>query len=531
VNRTQNYQYYNDGRIKFMQDEATNLFDRSYAYDQSGRITQALTGHEARGEEFGPLSAYKETFQYDEWNNLTGRTTRSWNHTYNEGPYTYQNNRRPIYVYDSDGRVKADHANPNLAITLNYTYDARGLKTSARLGNNSHLAVHEFDGDGRRAKMVITQVEQSVTTVTTAFEIASTVLGGAVIEQVDAAGVKTRQSVYTNRGIELASRTGELTMIFKHTDPVTATEQRSWTDARDAGRIELDPMEGDVGTFQPLEDDPGQDFPLQHGRLSQPFDHCSEAGLPSICGSDAYTDWGSRIADLPGFGTNWGSMVDLGMWEYELRLAFTRGRNGISRPSREGSRRGTDPMVEWGAVESSGAMTQTQKKNCATPNSIVAMFKAKFESLWDQTVKSGNRSKEGEENGEAIFYEKSSNTYPEVQFSQGTHYETESGYYNTGPQMLEASTELRKGISAFQVAKREVALFVIFHTHPNYTDGESRKNTPSQADLDFVKESGNPLGIIRSGAGYGFFINGEGFGPDDARADECIWDLMHPTPK
>jgi len=29
----------------------------------------------------------------------------------------------------------------------------RGLKTSARQGDNSNLATHEFDGDGRRAKI------------------------------------------------------------------------------------------------------------------------------------------------------------------------------------------------------------------------------------------------------------------------------------------------------------------------------------------------------------------------------------------
>jgi hypothetical protein len=167
-------------------------------------------------------------------------------------------------------------------------------------------------------------------------------------------------------------------------------------------------------------------------------------------------------------------------------------------------------------------------KNCATPNSLVEQFKARFESLWDKTVKSQPRNTEDEENGEAIFYEQSSNTYPEVQFSQGYHFEAKSGYYKSPPQMPEARTELRKAISAFEVAKRSVVLLAVFHTHPDYIGGDNRKAEPTQDDSDFLRDFGNPLGIIRNGKGYGFFINGKNFPSNDPRADQCIWDLMHP---
>ncbi|HBB87134.1 MAG TPA: hypothetical protein DC047_05925 [Blastocatellia bacterium] len=351
VNRAQDYQYYNDGRIKFMQDEANNLFDRSYSFDQTGRIAQALTGHEARGEEFGPLSAYNETYIYDAWNNTTGRNTRWWNHQYNSGLFTYQNNRRSGYLYDSDGRVTADHGNPNLAATINYTYDVRGAKTSARQGDNSNLSVHEFDGDGRLAKTVTTTVEQSVTTTYTNYEVNSTALGGVVIQDVNAQGVKTQQHVYTSGGTELALGNPETTMVFKHIDPVTSTEQGSWTNAADSYRTELDPVGGDVGTYQPLEDDPGQDFPLHHGSLSQPFDHCSAAGLPDVCSGSAYAFWGSRIADLPGFGTNWGSMVELGEREHGRRVA--ENLFWVIWARREGNLHPTDLLMVRTLVENS----------------------------------------------------------------------------------------------------------------------------------------------------------------------------------
>jgi hypothetical protein len=80
----------------------------------------------------------------------------------------------------------------------------------------------------------------------------------------------------------------------------------------------------------------------------------------------------------------------------------------------------------------------------------------------------------------------------------------------------------------FHVARRAVALFAIFHTHPNYLGGDSRNATANDDDMGFARDFGNPLGIIRNGKGYGFFIRGENFGPDDPRANDCIWDLMHP---
>jgi hypothetical protein len=46
------YQYYDDGKLKFTQDQLTtnSKFDRLYNYDHLGRITTALSGAEARGQ-------------------------------------------------------------------------------------------------------------------------------------------------------------------------------------------------------------------------------------------------------------------------------------------------------------------------------------------------------------------------------------------------------------------------------------------------------------------------------------------------
>jgi YD repeat-containing protein len=77
---TKEYQYDGDGQLHYSQDLRNAKFDRSYAYDHVGRITQALSGVEARGgtSTTGRDRPYNETFQYDQMNHLTARTTSYW---------------------------------------------------------------------------------------------------------------------------------------------------------------------------------------------------------------------------------------------------------------------------------------------------------------------------------------------------------------------------------------------------------------------------------------------------------------------
>jgi hypothetical protein len=56
------YDYQPDGRLVFSHDLTNPKFDRSYEYDHAGRITQALSGGEARNEGFTALQPYKQTF-------------------------------------------------------------------------------------------------------------------------------------------------------------------------------------------------------------------------------------------------------------------------------------------------------------------------------------------------------------------------------------------------------------------------------------------------------------------------------------
>ncbi len=101
------YQYYDDGRLKFTQDQLTtnSKFDRLYKYDQLSRTNIALTGAEARGQGTTNDRPYNETMTYDEMNHLTSREVRHWDRYDTTGTETYINNRRQGWQYDADGRL------------------------------------------------------------------------------------------------------------------------------------------------------------------------------------------------------------------------------------------------------------------------------------------------------------------------------------------------------------------------------------------------------------------------------------------
>jgi len=81
-------------------------------------------------------------------------------------------------------------------------------------------------------------------------------------------------------------------------------------DGGEGSSIETDPLGGSVGTFtpyfQPVIWQPEPDQPLL-----LPFGSGGGPGIPGQDFGSLYATFGSRIADLPGFGTNWGSFLQL----------------------------------------------------------------------------------------------------------------------------------------------------------------------------------------------------------------------------
>jgi YD repeat-containing protein len=142
------YEYYDDGRLMFIQDQLTtnSKFDRLYKYDHVGRNTIALSGAEARGQ--GPTDdrPYNETMAYDAMGHLTLRELRHWDRWDTSGNQTYINNRRQGWQYDADGRM--------LTGISYYSYDSAG-RISTFGDGDPYETDQQFDGDGRRLKATL----------------------------------------------------------------------------------------------------------------------------------------------------------------------------------------------------------------------------------------------------------------------------------------------------------------------------------------------------------------------------------------
>lgn len=98
----------------------------------------------------------------------------------------------------------------------------------------------------------------------------------------------------------------------------------AYGDGGEGSPIETDPLGGNVGVYTPfitliIPYDP--EFPEM-----QPY---NPGGAPGQSFSSLYATFGSRIADLPGFGTMWGSFSDLDMVQYEERVDNARRGDGF----------------------------------------------------------------------------------------------------------------------------------------------------------------------------------------------------------
>lgn len=121
------FDYYDDGRLfHSFYDTYHTKFDRKLAYDFAGRISEAYTGREAHDQ--SPLTPrdnpYRQSFQYDAFDNITQRSGMLWRQTIPTDSASYTNNRRSDWSYDAAGNV-------NYTETTAGAYDAAGQRTYA----------------------------------------------------------------------------------------------------------------------------------------------------------------------------------------------------------------------------------------------------------------------------------------------------------------------------------------------------------------------------------------------------------------
>jgi YD repeat-containing protein len=159
---TWDYQYYNDGNFKSVQNSHDNLYDRLYRYDHDGRLKEAYSGRDAGAY---PITyhadPYRQIFTYDVWDNITDKTGKVWS-LFQEDHATYTNNRRSGSQHDADGRVTLD--------TNKHIFNAAGeqikSESNTTVGDGttqfpiqpSYEVEQQYDGNGQPSKRVQTEV-------------------------------------------------------------------------------------------------------------------------------------------------------------------------------------------------------------------------------------------------------------------------------------------------------------------------------------------------------------------------------------
>src|SRR6266498_1111642 len=246
------YQYNSDGTPKYAQNLIDSRFDRAWAYDQVGRLSEAYTGEEADNYAgvsvpFPDSCPYRHTYQYDVWNNLTSRTGRYWSQTSNFTTTYNGQNRRQNWTYDAAGNLLNDTGNQ-------YIYDAAGRNVSA--GG----VTQAFDGLG--------QVIKGYGDAGLTYYLHSTPLGGRVLTELYGTpggavpvGTKIRGYVYAG-GVLVAEQGkggvnyGSSWVEWQHQDDLTGSLAASYNTTTYNGnftaRQEQDPLGANVGLNDPL---------------------------------------------------------------------------------------------------------------------------------------------------------------------------------------------------------------------------------------------------------------------------------------
>jgi YD repeat-containing protein len=227
------FQYYDDGRLKQMTDlddrnqdigfpDTGRHFSRARSYDQAGR----LTSDKGTTSSAFPLN---QNYAHDAFNNLTTRYGTYYYQNQTSDSATYSNNRRQNWTYHADGQVKhsplAYDVNSNESVYRDWSYDAAGKMVQVQETVNNPISVSTYttgyDGDGQ-------PLRESTTTsasTTTGYMIRSSVLGG-VVTRLDSAGAK-QKTVFNVDGRLTAvqlSISGSNSVIWTHIDPLGLSE-------------------------------------------------------------------------------------------------------------------------------------------------------------------------------------------------------------------------------------------------------------------------------------------------------------------
>jgi RHS repeat-associated protein len=231
------YNYFNNRtfRVSYAQNLYDSTLDRSYEYDQVGRLAISHSGAEARAAAYsgqwgtmdGPFS---QGYSYDVWGNMTSRAGwGGWNASYTA---TFNNKNQMVtnpgngsaMQYDAAGNMTFDGAQ-------SFTYDATGAQVQAP----SYGKWQGHDGDGLRVKDV-----QGGNTI---YYLRSTALGGKVVAEINQNGTWLRGYAYSGEQLVAIQSGGN---YFVHQDPIAKSQRITNSSGTVVEAIELDPFGGET---------------------------------------------------------------------------------------------------------------------------------------------------------------------------------------------------------------------------------------------------------------------------------------------
>ena len=267
------YEFYADGQVKLSTDNNNAKFDRLFKYDHQARVTNVMSGAEARGStDTAANIPFGNTFGYDAFDHQSSIYQKHFtNVPTGSFSYTHANNRLVGMgngFYDTDGRQLKSADNVYKA----YAYNAAGQMSSSYFQgmtqNNTVLAYENYEtisysGDGKIVKIATLHdpVEgDSESDVT--YQIHSTVLG-QTISKAQSGGQKLVSSIVTP-GSVIAVHHPE-TITWTHRDPNSDSIRSTDSSGNlidsddDFGKLELDGLGRSVGLTNPYSGDPQWD--------------------------------------------------------------------------------------------------------------------------------------------------------------------------------------------------------------------------------------------------------------------------------
>jgi RHS repeat-associated protein len=248
------------GRVAFANNLYDATLDRSYKYDEVGRLIEAHSGNEANADAgyIAPLGtndtrtgAHSAAYRYDQFGNMTER--------YGWGVPGAQYSRDPQFNAKNQMTVNPVAVDPVTQAPLPMTYDAAGNLTSDGEQSFTYNAQGQqatasgmnlsqsYDGDGLRVK----KTESGVTTA----YLRSSVLGGQVVVEIGGTspnmGQMLRGYVYLGGQMVAIQESNRVNgagdqVLWVHQDPVTKSQRLTDKDGVVVSWVDLDPWGGET---------------------------------------------------------------------------------------------------------------------------------------------------------------------------------------------------------------------------------------------------------------------------------------------